>query len=135
MRKRRENNLHGLPNWPCKTDLKNILGGEMKYCVIVYASWAYSWKKFGRLQKDFWKSPQISRLNWRNVEEMSKWLTMSQIKREGNFVEETLIVSTMWKAPCDIFYNLIFPHCGNYYISFLQFRKNGLTFFTKLEVK
>ena len=28
------------------------------------------WKKFGRLRKDLWKSPQICTLNWRNVEKM-----------------------------------------------------------------
>ena len=37
----------------------------------------------------------------------SKQCGLSQIRSEENFVKETLIVSTMWKAPWDIFHNVV----------------------------
>ena len=32
---------------------------------------------------------------------------LSQLNSKDNFVEYTLIVSTMWKVPCDIFQNVV----------------------------
>ena len=32
---------------------------------------------------------------------------VGHIKNYNDFVEEMLIVSTMWKAPCDIFHNVV----------------------------
>ena len=52
---------------------------------------------------------------------------MSQIESEENFVNETLIISSMWKAPCDVFHNVVSSiwilHNGEHTLHTLQERK------------
>ena len=52
---------------------------------------------------------------------------MSQIKSKENFVNETLIISSMWKAPCGVFHNMVSSiwilHNGEHTLHTLQERK------------
>ena len=53
---------------------------------------------------------------------------LPQLDCSKNFVEETMIVFTIWKLLCDNFHNVVkynknFPHCGNYNVDFPLRRK------------
>ena len=72
---------------------------------------------------------------WKGESMLTK---LPQLNSYKNFVEETLIVSTIWKDLCDIFHNVestIWIFCGNYNGYFPLLEKKGLKFSAKLEVK
>ena len=55
----------------------------------------------------------------------------STVKFLKHFVEETLIVSTIWRVLC----YLNFLHCGKYKVDFPLCGQNDLKFLAKLEIK